>query len=141
MPPLLRNLFAVIAGIAACIFLNGMLLGLLMRLNPPPEGFDANDLSTYTVLRARHLLNPFLAHAVPSLIGGFIAALLAATRKMSFALAVGGVHLLGGLMAAFIIPAPAWFITLDLVVAYLPMAALGGRVGRQLEHLKAGSAL
>jgi hypothetical protein len=29
------------------------------------------------------------------------------------------------------IPAPAWFIALDLVVAYLPMAWLATRVGNR----------
>ena len=28
------------------------------------------------------------------------------------------------------IPAPAWFIALDLIVAYIPMAWIGGRLGR-----------
>jgi hypothetical protein len=48
------------------------------------------------------------------------------------ALTVGGLHLVGGIAAAFMIPAPAWFIVVDLVVAYLPMAWLGGRIAMAL---------
>ncbi len=130
MNPALRNILAVIIGTVACLMLNGLLLGVMMKVIPTPSGFDPNDPSTYGLLENRHLLSPFIAHAVPSLIGGFLAALIAATRKMSFALVVGGLHLLGGIAAAFMIPAPAWFIALDLIVAYLPMAWIGGKLAR-----------
>jgi hypothetical protein len=37
-------------------------------------------------------------------------------------------------MAVVMIPAaPFWFKLLDLVVAYLPMAWLGGKMGRKLK--------
>ncbi|MBL7964114.1 MAG: hypothetical protein JNM31_09770 [Flavobacteriales bacterium] len=129
MNPILRNVLAVLLGVAVCLYLNGMLLGVMMKLVGTPEGFDVNTPSTFTLLQAKHMLSPFVAHAVPSLVGGFVAALIAATRKMTFALVVGGVHLLGGIAAAFMIPAPAWFIAVDLLVAYLPMAWIGGRLG------------
>lgn len=128
MKPTLRNILAVLLGAIACLVLNGLLLGLLMKLLPPPDGFDPNAPGTYGLLQPRHYLSPFLAHAIPSFIGGAVAALIAASRRMTFALVVGGLHLLGGIAAALMIPAPAWFIALDLVVAYLPMAALGGRL-------------
>ena len=128
MNPILRNVLAVIIGAVICILLNGLLLGVMSKMNPPPEGFDPNVPATYTMLQAKHLMNPFVAHAVPSLIGGLIAALIAATRKMTFALVVGGLHMLGGIVASFIIPAPAWYIVLDLGLAYLPMAWIGGRI-------------
>ena len=72
---------------------------------------------------------PFLAHALGSLLGGLVAARIAVTRKLTFALVIGFVHLLGGILATFLIPAPIWFIVLDLVVAYVPMAWLGGKLG------------
>ncbi len=124
---ILRNVLAVLIGAAACMFFNGLLLGLMMKVVPPPSGFDPANASTYALLQAKHLMAPFIAHAVPSFIGGLLAALIAASRKVTFALVVGGFHLIGGIAAAFMIPAPWWFIVLDLVVAYLPMAWLGGR--------------
>lgn len=129
MNPTLRNILAVVLGAIACLLFNGLLLGLMMKAIPPPEGFDPNVMSTYVLLHNRHFLSPFVAHAVPSLIGGLIAALIAADRKMTFGLTVGGLHLLGGIAAAFMIPAPTWFVVLDLVVAYLPMAWIGARLG------------
>ena len=58
---------------------------------------------------------------------GPVAHLVYDSRKITFALVVGFVHLLGGIAAAFLIPAPVWFIALDLVIAYVPMAWLGGK--------------
>jgi hypothetical protein len=53
---------------------------------------------------------------------------LAASHRFAIAMALGCVFLLGGIGAAVSIPAPAWFIALDLLLAYLPMAWLGWRV-------------
>jgi hypothetical protein len=130
MSPILRNILAVVIGVVVCLSLNGLLLGLMMKAISPPPGFDPNDPATYNLLQSEHFMSPFVAHAVPSLIGALIAALIAVNHKMTFALVVGGIHLLGGIAAAIMIPAPTWFIILDLAVAYLPMAWLGGRLGQ-----------
>lgn len=125
---MLRNILGVLVGAIVCIVLNGLLLGLMMKLLGTPDGFDPNDPATYRLLQARHYLSPFVAHALPSLVGGAIAALIAATRKMSMALIVGALHLIGGIWAATLIPAPVWFTAFDLIVAYLPMAWIGGKL-------------
>jgi len=126
---MLRNILAVLAGAIICVVLNGLLLGLLMKLIPAPLGFDPENVATFGLLKGKHLLSPFLAHALPSLVGGFVAARLAATHQMSMALVVGGLHLVGGIAAVYMIPAPLWFEVADLVLAYLPMAWLGGKLG------------
>jgi hypothetical protein len=128
MAPIVRNVIGVVVGAIVCVLLNGFLLGVTMGAIGTPAGFDASDPASFVLLEAKHYLSPFVAHAVPSLIGGLIAALIAASRKITCALLVGGLHLLGGIAAAFIIPAPAWFIALDLIVAYLPMAWIGGKI-------------
>lgn len=64
----------------------------------------------------------------PALATGAIAALIAGSRKMTMALIMGTLHLLGRMTAAFMIPAPTWFAILDLAAAYLTMAWLGGRM-------------
>jgi hypothetical protein len=131
MNPILRNVLAVLVGASVCLLLNGLLLGQMMALITTPEGFDPTKAYTYHLLEPVHYLSPFLAHALPSLVGGLIAALLAAHHSRSMALIVGGLHLLGGIAAAFMIPAPTLFIASDLVVAYLPMAWLGWRLSRR----------
>jgi hypothetical protein len=47
---------------------------------------------------------------------------------------IGVIFLCGGVAASFMIPAPAWFIALDLLAAYLPMAWLGIQLGTRLQR-------
>ncbi len=74
-----------------------------------------------------HFIFPFLAHALGTLVGAFVVAKLVTNRKMTFAIAIGIWSLLGGLAAAYLIPAPNWFIVLDLLIAYIPMGWLAGK--------------
>ena len=76
------------------------------------------------LLAPRHFLMPFLAHALGTLAGALAAYLIAASYKAPMAYAIGAVFLCGGVAASFMIPAPAWFIAVDLSVAYVPMAWL-----------------
>jgi hypothetical protein len=133
MNPIVKNVLAVVAGIVVCMLVNGGIISLGPSVIPPPEGVKVDDMESIRanahLFQAKHFVMPFLAHALGSLLGGLVAALIATTRTMTFALVVGFVHLLGGILAAFLIPAPVWFIVLDLVVAYVPMAWLGGKLG------------
>jgi hypothetical protein len=45
---------------------------------------------------------------------------------------IGFVFLGAGIAACFMIPAPAWFMATDLLLAYLPMAWLAIQVGRRI---------
>lgn len=132
MNPIVRNILAVVVGVVACLLVNGAIISLSSSLIPPPEGMNVNDMESIKanahLFEPKHFIMPFLAHALGSLVGGLLAGLIAASRKMTFALVVGFVHLLGGIAATLIIPAPVWFIVLDLVVAYVPMAWLGGKL-------------
>lgn len=99
-------------------------------LLPPPAGVDVNDIESinahikeYSVLQ---LMVPFLAHAVGTFVGALLASRIAPNRAKVPALLIGLMFLAGGTMAVKMIPnAPMWFNTLDLCVAYLPMAWLG----------------
>lgn len=98
---------------------------------------DPNDIEAIAEamkdLDFKYYIFPFLAHALGTLAGAATAALIAASHKVWFALAIGIVFLIGGLMAVFMIPAPIWFIVADLVLAYIPMAWLGwGLAGKLL---------
>ena len=133
MPAVLRNVLALLAGIVVGGAVNTALIMLSPSLIPPPAGVNVNDpeslRTSMHLFEPRHFVMPFLAHAVGTLVGALVAYLIASTHKVSIALGVGVVFLLGGVAASVMIPAPAWFIALDLLVAYLPMAWLGTRVG------------
>ena len=71
---------------------------------------------------------PFLAHALGTITGAFVAAKLAASHPMKFALGIGVCFLMGGIAMVLNCGGPVWFIATDLLLAYIPMAFLGGKL-------------
>ncbi len=138
MPNLLRNMFALLAGLLIGGGVNMALITLSPSLIPPPAGVDVSSAESLSrsmhLFQPRHFVMPFLAHAVGTFAGALTAYLVAASHRAQIAYAIGAVFLLGGVAASFMIPAPAWFIALDLLVAYLPMAWLGTRIGARMKQ-------
>ena len=131
MNPIIRNILAVIAG-----WLIGSVINLsLIKIGHgtfPIEGIDPNDMEALAnvmpTLDFKYFIFPFLAHAIGTLIGAVIAGLIAATHKMKFALGIGVIFLIGGVLASLMLPAPTWFVVADLAIAYIPMAWIGGKL-------------
>jgi hypothetical protein len=136
MKTFLRNGAAVLAGILVGTGVNMALVLLGPLIIPPPAGVDMSQTESLKasihLLQPKHFLFPFLAHALGTLGGAGVAFLLAASYRRAFAYGIGTFFLAGGIAAAAIIPAPGWFIAVDLLGAYLPMAWLatwlGGRI-------------
>ena len=132
MNPIIRNILAVIAGVLVGGVVNMGLIMLSGSVIPPPEGVHPADMESLKesmhLFRPRQFIMPFLAHALGTLAGAFLAAKIAGSHKLKFALLIGVFFLVGGVINAFMLPAPAWFIILDLVLAYIPMAWLGARL-------------
>ena len=84
------------------------------------EGLNA----TMHLFEPKHFLLPFLAHALGTFFGALLAALIAATHKMKFALSIGFLFLIGGAMNVYMLPSPLWFSAVDLIVAYIPIAKI-----------------
>lgn len=103
---------------------------------PPPEGADLTTMeglvASMHLFEPKHFIMPFLAHGLGTLVGALIAFLIAANHNMKFAMAIGVFFLLGGSVNAYLLPAPNWFIGLDLLLAYFPMAWLGGILAQKL---------
>jgi hypothetical protein len=131
MHPIIRNILAILAGIALGSAVNMGIIMLSSSIIPPPEGADVTTAeglkAAMPLFQPKHFLMPFLAHALGTLAGAALAARLAASYQQAIALSIGAFFLLGGIAAVFMVPAPLWFIVLDLVLAYLPMAYLGWR--------------
>src|SRR5262245_7412280 len=102
------------------------------KVVPAPAGADVTTMeglkAAMHLFEPRHFVFPFLAHALGTVVGAFVATLLTPGRTAGPAWAVGVLFLCGGLANAFMLPAPAWFIALDLLLAYLPAAWLGRRL-------------
>ena len=141
MKVLIRNIAACFAGVILGGGVNMMLVMVGPSVIPPPAGVDVTDpeaiRNSIDLFEARHFLFPFLAHSIGTLVGALVAYLVAASHKNRFALVIGALFLLGGIAASSMIPAPVWFIVLDLVAAYIPMAWLGGRLGERLSGPRA----
>ena len=127
-----RNIIALVVGITIGMAVN---MGIIMSsgtLIPPPEGVDVMDAASIKanlhLFQPKHFIMPFLAHALGTLVGAVVAVLLAANHHKKLALYVGLFFLAGGVAASAMIPAPVWFIALDLIVAYLPMAWLASKL-------------
>jgi hypothetical protein len=134
---LLRKVLAVLAGVVIGSAVNMALITLGPSLIPPPAGVDVTNAESLGkamhLFEPRHFVMPFLAHALGTLAGALVACLIAAKRRAAMAWVIGVVFLCGGVAASFMIPAPAWFIALDLLAAYLPMAWLGIQIGSRLK--------
>ena len=107
MNPIVRNILAVIAGLILGGVVNMGIVTISDSIIPLPEGAD---VTTPEGLKASiHLFEP--------------------SRKMLFAIVIGLFNLTGGIVAVTMIPAPMWFNVTDLVLAYIPMAFLAGKLG------------
>ncbi len=132
MNPLLKNILAILAGLVLGTVVN---LGLIMigsSIIPAPAGVDPMDIESIKAnmdaFETKHLIFPFLAHALGTLAGAFAATKIAANNKLLFALVIGAWFLVGGIMMMMQVPGPMWFNILDLVGAYIPMAFWGHKL-------------
>jgi hypothetical protein len=140
MPNSLRNVLAVIAGIVIGSIANIALITIGPSIIPPPAGVDVSSAEGLSkamhLFEPRHFIMPFLAHAVGTLAGAIAAYLIAASYKVPLAYVIAALFLCGGIAASFMIPVPKWFIAVDLLAAYLPMAWLGTQIGTRLKQDK-----
>lgn len=127
-----RNILAVIAGFIFGSIVNMAILRISHHVIPLPEGVDVTDMEKLKTsmhqFEPKHFLFPFLAHALGTLAGAWLAAFITLGNKLRSALIVGILFLAGGIANSFLLPAPTWFIIVDLLGAYLPMAYLGGKL-------------
>lgn len=130
MNPIIKNILAVIAGIAIGMAVNMGIITISGSIIPPPEGVNPSDMESLKasmhLFEPRHFIFPFLAHALGTLAGAYIAGMIAVNNKLIFAMVIGAFFLLGGIAAVFMLPSPTWFAVFDLVGAYIPMGWLGG---------------
>ncbi len=132
MNPIVKNILAVVAGLVVGSIVNMGIVMLSGSVIEPPEGGDITTMeglkATMHLFEPKHFIFPFLAHALGTLVGAFVAAKLSATRKMTVALIIGICFFVGGSINITMLGGPLWFTVLDLVMAYIPMAYLGGKL-------------
>lgn len=143
MKPILTGVLAIVVGWVVGSTVNMGLIQLGAALFPL-TGVDPNDMEALAAAMptadAIHFLFPFLGHALGTLVGALVAALIAPSHKMRYALAVGVLFLLGGIAVNIMIPGPTWFAAVDIALAYIPMAWIGGKLGMAFSAKKEESA-
>ena len=130
MNTLIRNILAPIVGFIVGSVVNIMLVNAGPLVVALPDGADITTMEglaeSMQLFTPANFLFPFLGHAIGTLAGAFIAAKIAASHKMKFAIAIGIFFLLGGITMVIMVGGPLWFTALDLLIAYIPMGYLGG---------------
>lgn len=129
MNPLIRNILAVVIGLIIGAALNSFIVLISESVISLPEGVNPNDAESLKqnihLFEPKHFLLPFLAHALGTLAGAFVAVKIGLSHHLRLALLIAVFFIIGGIMAVILIPAPIWFCILDLVASYFPMAYLG----------------
>ena len=135
MNPKLRNVLVVIVGWFGGSVINMVLVNTGHALYP--TGIDPNDMEAFKeimpTLGTEHFVFPLLAHALGTLVGAIIAYLLAASQPFKMAVAVGILFLILGIVINSMLPGPTWFAPVDIILAYLPMAWMGGKIAARIK--------
>jgi hypothetical protein len=132
----MKSILLSIVGLILGAVTNSLLIQLGDKLIAGPVG---QDISTETGLKAamshmepKHFLFPFLAHAFGTFVGAFFVSKMKIERSLIHAMAIGFAFLAAGVMMVIMLPeTPLWFTLADLLLAYLPMAYLGHRLGQR----------
>ena len=134
MNPTLQTGLAFLAAVLIGGLVNIGLIVLGPQIITPPPGVDMADMNSFAAavdsMGPQHFLFPFLAHALGTFSGCVIVARLAVTRRQFWTYSLGIFFLFGGISAAATIPAPLWFVLVDLILAYLPMAWLALKISK-----------
>ena len=125
MNQLFKNIGILIFGIIIGMIVNIGLIIIGGRIFPLPENFETINAMNWDF---KYFIFPFLAHSIGTLSGAFISSKLSRNYHIMIPLIVGLYFLSGGIYMATILPAPIWFISLDLILCYIPMALLGWKI-------------
>ncbi len=132
MNPTLQNILAVIAGLIIGSIANMALITLGPMIIPGPEGYDMTDpeqlKAAMEFMTPKNFIFPFLAHAFGTFVGAILAFKISKTHSLKMAMVVGVFFLAAGIANVAMLPSPLWFNVIDLVLAYIPMAYLGGKL-------------
>ena len=139
MRKILRIVVSVVLGVIIGSVVNMGLIMISGKIIPPPAGADVTSMeglkASMHLFEAKHFLFPFLAHALGTLVGAFVARALAPDKSLVSGYIVGVLFLVGGIMNVFMLSAPMWYNVVDLVFAYLPAAWLGQKLaGRRADQ-------
>ena len=127
MKQLLKNIGILILGITIGMIVNMGLIIIGGIIVTPMANFEHMNAINWDF---KYFIFPFLAHSIGTLSGAFIVSKLSKKTHIIMPLIVGLYFLFGGLYMVTILPAPTWFVLLDIILCYIPMALLGWKVSK-----------
>ncbi|MEY3342876.1 MAG: hypothetical protein RL090_560 [Bacteroidota bacterium] len=134
MMTFLKNFLAVVVGLVIGGLLNKLILKINGSLIPLPAGVDVSTeaglVNTIKLFNPINFLAPFLAHAIGTFVAVWVTTKLAVTKSWNIARIPGILFFIAGAYMVYLLQAPLWFETIDLVFAFLPMAWLGFLLAR-----------
>lgn len=112
----MRVVIATILGLVVGNGLNMMILRMCMKVEVAPGGDEyAAMLKAIESFTAMDYMIPLAAHVFGVLAGLLVARLISRTSNVPIYI-IGGLHMLGTVINIFMIPAPGWFVAIDLII-------------------------
>jgi hypothetical protein len=133
---ILKRTIIIFIALFSGAMLNGAIINISSKVIAPPKGFDLNTAEGLQTamphMGPEHFLFPFLAHALGTLLSALLITRFLKSQQFVFSMMAGILFLLGGVSMVIMLPdTPIWFVLVDLIGAYVPMAYLGNRIARR----------
>ena len=126
MHPMLRRVFALVAGLLVAVGVVGLVEGLSSRLYPLPPGIDYNDREAMTAAIAMLPTGAFVlvlvAWGMAALAGSWVAVRIGGHASLGYL--IGFLLAAAGLANLAMIPHPAWMWVGAAIV--IPLGTLAG---------------
>ena len=136
------RLIAAVLGFLVGSVVNMAIVWVGPKVIPLPDGVEMSGtdklVENIKLLKLVNFLASWLAHALGTLVGAFVAAKLSVQNRTRPAVIVGTLFLLGGISMAWMVGGSTWLILTDLVGAYLPMAFWSTWLAEQKSPRKLG---
>ena len=136
MSPIVKNILGVAAGLVIGMICNMLLIEASPYVIALPEGVEPKNMDQLKQaisggqFEAKHYIMPLLAHSSQAFFGAFTCTKIAANRQFQLSMLLGAFEFVGGIMVADMLGTPMMPTTIDLVVAYFPMAWLGWKLAK-----------
>jgi len=124
MKQILKNLGVIIIGIISGSIVNMIFIVLGSFIFPLSENLEPMNALNWDF---KYFIFPFLAHSLGTFSGSYFASKLSKSNII-FPVIIGIYFLFGGIYMVKILPAPMWFICMDLFLSYIPMSLLGWKI-------------
>jgi hypothetical protein len=130
---ILKRTIVIFISLFSGAMLNGAIINISSKVIAPPKGFDLNTAEGLQAamphMGPEHFLFPFLAHAIGTLISAVLISRFLKSQQFVFSMMAGIIFLMAGVAMVIMLPGtPIWFILVDLIGAYIPMAYLGNKL-------------